>query len=99
MAQHFLLSSNARTLSLASVMRMSDLEAEQMFAHDWRQADLPALLRLGDLRRSPQGRFAALPLKAKGMRRFVFAHVEDVVRFPQAALAHVSFGDRHLLQR
>src|ERR1700734_4006586 len=32
MAQHFLLSSKARTLSLASVWRMSDLEAEAMFA-------------------------------------------------------------------
>jgi hypothetical protein len=32
MAQHFLLSSKARTLSLASVWRMSDLEAETMFA-------------------------------------------------------------------
>jgi transposase-like protein len=31
-AQHFLLSSNARTLSLASVMRMSDEEAAKMFA-------------------------------------------------------------------
>ena len=32
MAQHFLLSSRARTLSLASVMRMSDEEAEKTFA-------------------------------------------------------------------
>jgi transposase-like protein len=32
MSQHFLLSSKARTLSLASVWRMSDLEAEAMFA-------------------------------------------------------------------
>jgi transposase-like protein len=32
MAQHFLLSSNARTLSLASVLRLSDEEAEQTFA-------------------------------------------------------------------
>src|ERR1700730_4072859 len=31
MAQHFLLTSAARTLSLASVMRMSDEEAEQIF--------------------------------------------------------------------
>ena len=31
MAQHFLLTSAARTLSLASVMRMSDEEAEQTF--------------------------------------------------------------------
>jgi transposase-like protein len=32
MAQHFLLSSNARTLSLAAVLRMSDEEAEKTFA-------------------------------------------------------------------
>jgi transposase-like protein len=32
MSQHFLLSSKARTLSLASIWRMSDLEAETMFA-------------------------------------------------------------------
>src|SRR6267154_3506655 len=32
MSQHFLLTSAARTLSLASVMRMSDEEAEQTFA-------------------------------------------------------------------
>jgi transposase-like protein len=31
-SQHFLLSSKARTLSLASVMRMSDEEAAKMFA-------------------------------------------------------------------
>jgi transposase-like protein len=32
MAQHFLLSSNARTLSLASVLRLTDEEAEKTFA-------------------------------------------------------------------
>jgi transposase-like protein len=31
MTQHFLLSAKARTLSLASVMRMSDMEAETVF--------------------------------------------------------------------
>jgi len=31
MTQHFLLSAKARTLSLATVMRMSDLEAEMVF--------------------------------------------------------------------
>ena len=31
MSSHFLLSAKARTLSLASVMRMSDLEAETVF--------------------------------------------------------------------
>ena len=31
MTQHFLLSAKARTLSLASVMRMSDMEAEATF--------------------------------------------------------------------
>jgi hypothetical protein len=33
MAQHFLLTSAARTLSLASVARMSDEEAERVFVH------------------------------------------------------------------
>ena len=32
MAQHFLLSAKARTLNLATVMRMTDLQAEQVFA-------------------------------------------------------------------
>jgi hypothetical protein len=31
MSTHFLLSAKARTLSLATVMRMSDLEAEMVF--------------------------------------------------------------------
>ncbi len=31
MSQHFLLSAKARTLSLVSVLRMTDLEAETMF--------------------------------------------------------------------
>jgi hypothetical protein len=31
MSQHFLLSAKARTLSLASVLRMTDAEAETMF--------------------------------------------------------------------
>ena len=48
MAQHFLLSAKARTLSLAAVLRMSDQEAEAAFvAHplggNRGQADLPAL--------------------------------------------------------
>ncbi len=33
MAQHFLLSAKARTLSIASVLRMSDVEAETVFAN------------------------------------------------------------------
>ena len=40
MAQHFLLSSRARSLSLASVMRMTDKEAEVMFAKvRWPETD------------------------------------------------------------
>ncbi len=50
MSQHFLLSRAAKTLSLASIFRMSDAEAETMFlpcalARDERQAGLPALWR------------------------------------------------------
>ncbi len=40
MAQHFLLSAQARTLSLAKVMRLSDQEAYQTFARiRWAQND------------------------------------------------------------
>ena len=40
MPQHFLLSSRARTLSLASVMRMSDAEAERTFVRlRWADSD------------------------------------------------------------
>ena len=40
MAQHFLLSAQARTLSLAKVMRLSDQEAYQAFARiRWAQND------------------------------------------------------------
>jgi len=48
MAQHFLLSAAARSLSPAKVMRMSDRGAENVFlrpalARDGRQAGLPEL--------------------------------------------------------
>ncbi|MEI8397316.1 MAG: transposase, partial [Rhodospirillaceae bacterium] len=32
MTQHFLLTANARTISLAGIMKMTDAEAEEMFA-------------------------------------------------------------------
>ena len=46
MPQHFLFSAKARTLSLASVLRMTDLEAETVFrssAGPDGNADLPSL--------------------------------------------------------
>ncbi|MDO9707982.1 IS1595 family transposase, partial [Paracraurococcus sp. LOR1-02] len=40
MAQHFLLSARARTLTIASVLRMSDRDAETMFASiRWAETD------------------------------------------------------------
>ena len=82
MAQHFLLSSAARTLSLAKINRMSDAEAEKLFAsirwaRDQGRAGLPALRLLEALSGSPSGRDAPFPLKG-----LILAHLGDAVRFP-----------------
>ena len=48
MAQHFLLSSNAKTLSLASVFRMTDQEAETAFRKvRWPETDGAPVCRAG----------------------------------------------------
>ncbi len=67
MPQHFLLSSAARTLTLASVARMSDEEAERVFIRlRWADNDgdayLPALRLHHGLHGPPPERRAALAL-------------------------------------
>ena len=63
MAQHFLLSKAAKTLSLAQCLRLSDEEAEAVsqgaLGRDRRRASLPALRRLERLRVPPPKRLAA----------------------------------------
>jgi len=63
MSQHFLLSSRAKTLSLASVARMSDDEVEAVFLQDQvgqqqRQSVLPEM-RLHDRLRLPASEWAS----------------------------------------
>ena len=67
MAQHFLLSRPAKSLSLAQVFRMSDAEAEAIFrqgplARDKWRASLPVMRRLERLRLPPSKRRTALSL-------------------------------------
>ena len=73
MAQHFLLSRQAKTLSLAQVFRMSDAEAETMFRSvRWAETDgaacCPHCGALGRLRLPPAERRAALPLPRAAAR-------------------------------
>ena len=101
MSQHFLLSPEAKTLSLASVFRMSDAEAETTFrkralVRNRRRAGLPALRRLERLRMPPAERRAALPLQ--GVQEGFHHHVRHAVRLPQAAPARLSRRHRDLLQ-
>ena len=67
MSQHFLLSSKARTLSLASVWRMSDQEAETMFASiRWAETKASRFARIvvrSALPGPAPERFAPLPLQ------------------------------------
>ena len=68
MSQHFLLSPAAKTLTLAHVMRMSNEEAETMFARiRWHETDggsgLPALRRSSGLQRPPPQWPATLALQ------------------------------------
>jgi len=72
MAQHFLLSAKARTLNLATVMRMTDLQAEQVFADiRWVETEGKAVCPHCDCRtcypaRRPNG---ALRFRCKACRK------------------------------
>ena len=101
MAQHFLLSAAAKSLSLASVFTMKDEEAEMTFRR----------IRWADTNGEPVcphcgGADAYDCRRLKGAPRFRcracgkdFSHyVRDAVRQPQAAAALLSRGHRDLLQ-
>ena len=82
MAQHFLLSRPAKSLSLAQVFRLSDAEAETMFAKaaDGRRAGLLQVRRLERLWLPAPERCPAFPLpRLQG--RFL-DYLGDAVRFP-----------------
>ena len=80
MAQHFLLSTAARSLSLAKVARMSDDEARDAFrlirwASTNGEAGLPVLRLLGDLHLP----FAS-NLQMPGLRASIQRHLGDDLR-------------------
>jgi hypothetical protein len=100
-SQHFLLSKAAKTLSLAQVFSLSNEEAEAMFRKvRWPETEgepvCPSCggLNAYDCRRTKGAPRFPLPRLPQG-----FQHNErDAVRLPQAALARLSRGNRHLLQ-
>ena len=85
MAQHFLLSAAAKTLSLASVFTMKDADAEMTFRRiRWhetaRRAGLLPLRRDRCLRLPPLERRPPLPLP--GLRQGFQHYQRDAVRLP-----------------
>src|SRR4051812_48988127 len=100
MAQHFLLSPAAKTLSLAQVFRLSDAEAEAMFRNiRWANTNGEAVCvhfwwhRC--LRLPPPERRGPLPLSCPPQR---FQHyVRHTIRLAQVAAARLSCGDCHVL--
>ena len=100
MPQHFLLTSAARTLSLASVARMSDEEAERVFVKlRWSDNDgerlLPALRLPDRLFLPPPERCAALALQS--LPQGFLGYERDAVRLPQDAAAVLPACNRDLL--
>ena len=75
MSQHFLLSAAARSLSLAKVMRMSDTDAEALFANiRWAETKgEPVCPHCGVLEvytdRRPAARFASVARAARARSR------------------------------
>ena len=90
MAQHFLLSAAARTLSLASVARMSDEEAERVFirlrwADNGGNAYCPHCgCTTVYMARRPSG---AAALALQSLPQGFLDHERDAVRVPQDAAA------------
>ena len=101
MPQHFLLTSAARTLSLASVMRMSDEEVERVFIRlRWSdnngEALLPAL-RLPHCLGVPPSR-ARSPLALQSLPEGFQRHVGHAVRVSQDAAEGLLACHRNFLQ-
>jgi hypothetical protein len=101
MAQHFLLSRAAKTLSLASVFSMKDADAEMTFRRiRWADTDgEPVCPHCGSVDAYDCRRFkGAPPLPLQGLQKGFQHHGGNAVRQPQAAAALLSRGHRDLLQ-
>src|SRR4051812_2166771 len=102
MAQHFLLSARARSLSLATVLRMTVEEAERAFiAVRWAatagKPHLPALRMRDGLRMPPTWPCTAVPLQS--VPQGLLYHVGHDLRASQDAAPQLPLGHRDLLQR
>lgn len=98
--QHFLLSKAAKTLSLAQVFRMTDLEAETAFkAIRWASTNgTPVCPSCGSVEAGPSPEWGA-PLPLQGLQEGFHHYQRDAVRQPQAAPQGLSGGHCDLLQR
>ena len=102
MAQHFLLSKAAKTLSLAQVFRMTDAEAETAFRNiRWADTNgIPVCPSCGSVEayeaRRPNG---ALAPPLPGLQKGFYHYQRNAVRQPQAAPALLSGSHCDLLQR
>jgi hypothetical protein len=93
MAQHFLLSAAARSLSLAKVARMSDEEAEEAFKCIRWSIVLPEMwLRLH------LQIFRAQDFQMPNLRRPILSHVRNDICQPQASGAGLPVGNRDLCE-
>src|ERR1700730_14015094 len=101
MSQHFLLTSAARTLSIASVARMSDEEAERVFIRlRWADNDGNAYCPhcgCTIVYSCPTEWRSALALQS--LPQGFLGHQRNAVRVPQAAAALLPSGDCDFLQR
>ena len=99
MAQHFLLSAQARTLSLAKVMRLSEEEAYATFRQiRWASERWRALLPTVRLRGGLHVPFAA-HLQVPGLRKPILDHHGHDLRQPQAADPRLAGRYRDLRER
>ena len=97
-AQHFLLSAAAKTLSLSGVARMSDKEARATFsASAGPTMAAIRIARVADASRST--RFRAASVEMQRMRLSVFGHGRDDLRRSQAPDPRLSVGNRDLRER
>ena len=99
MTQHFLLSAQARTLSLAKVMRLSEEEAYATFKRiRWASERWRALLPTLRLRSGLHVPFPA-HLQVPGLRKPVLNHHGHDLRQPQAANPRLARGYRDFRER
>ena len=102
MAQHFLLSHAAKTLSLATVFTMKDADAETTFRRiRWAETDgEPVCPHCGGVDAYDCRRLKGAPrFRCRACKKDFTHHVRDAVRQPQATAALLSRRHRDLLQR